>query len=30
LYGKEVARSLAGGLVIDWDLETVPHYVVED
>ena len=24
LYGKEIARSLAGGLVIDWDLEKVP------
>jgi len=25
LYGKEIAVSLAKGLVIDWDLETVPH-----
>jgi transcriptional regulator GlxA family with amidase domain len=25
LYGKEVAISLAKGLVIDWDLNTVPH-----
>ncbi len=25
LYGKEVAISLAKGLVIDWDLATVPH-----
>lgn len=24
LYGKEVAESLAGGLVIDWDLASVP------
>ena len=24
LYGKEIANSLAGGLVIDWDLEKVP------
>ena len=24
LYGKKIARSLAGGLVIDWDLEKVP------
>lgn len=24
LYGAEIARSLAGGLVIDWDLEQVP------
>ena len=28
LYGKEVAQSLAGGLVIDWDLNTVPHLIV--
>ena len=24
LYGEEIARSLAGGLVIDWDLDQVP------
>ena len=29
LYGDSIARSLAGGLVIDWDLSTVPHLVVE-
>lgn len=29
LYGKEVAQSLAGGLVIDWQLEEVPHVVVK-
>lgn len=29
LYGAEIARSLAGGLVIDWDLKTVPHLVIE-
>jgi transcriptional regulator GlxA family with amidase domain len=29
LYGKEVANSLAGGLVIDWDLESIPHLIVE-
>ena len=29
LYGDAVARSLAGGLVIDWDLNTVPHLIVE-
>lgn len=29
LYGKEVAQSLAGGLVIDWQLEEVPHIVVK-
>ena len=28
LYGKEIARSLAGGLVIDWDLSTVPHLII--
>lgn len=27
LYGKEIARSLAGGLVIDWDLDEVPHFL---
>ena len=27
LYGKEIARSLAGGLVIDWDLEKVTHVI---
>ena len=25
LYGKDIARSLSGGLVIDWDLEQTPH-----
>ena len=29
LYGEEIAQSLAGGLVIDWDLESVPHIIVE-
>ncbi len=28
LYGKEVARRLAKGLVIDWDLDEVKHLVV--
>lgn len=27
LYGEEIARSLAGGLVIDWNLEEVPHFI---
>ena len=27
LYGKEIAKSLADGLVIDWDLENVTHVV---
>lgn len=29
LYGKEIAESLAQGLVIDWDLATIPHLVVD-
>lgn len=29
LYGKEIAKSLAGGLVIDWNLEEVPRVIVE-
>ena len=30
LYGKEIAlKHLAGGLVIDWDLEKVPHLIVK-
>ena len=28
LYGKEVAQSLAGGLVIDWDVNKVPHLIL--
>ena len=28
LYGKRVADGIAGGLVIDWDLESYPHVVV--
>jgi transcriptional regulator GlxA family with amidase domain len=27
LYGKKVADELAKGLVIDWELENVPHIV---
>ncbi len=27
LYGAAVARRLAQGLVIDWDLEKVPHFI---
>jgi len=30
LYGAEIARSLAGGLVIDWKLDEVPHYQAEE
>ena len=29
LYGKDIAQSLAGGLVIDWDMLKVPHLIVE-
>ncbi len=29
LYGKEIAKSLAGGLVIDWNVEEVSHVVIE-
>jgi transcriptional regulator GlxA family with amidase domain len=29
LYGAEVARRIAGGLVIDWDLDRVEHLVVD-
>ncbi|WP_425236235.1 DJ-1/PfpI family protein [Ulvibacterium sp.] len=27
LYGKEIAKSIAKGLVIDWDLEEVPRFI---
>ena len=29
LYGKDIAKSLAKGLVIDWKLEDVPHIIVQ-
>lgn len=29
LYGKKIADELARGLVIDWNLEEVPHLVVD-
>ena len=29
LYGAEKAQSIAGGLVIDWNLADVPHVVVD-
>ena len=28
LYGKKIAESLAGGLVIDWNLAEVPHSII--
>ncbi|PHS64903.1 MAG: glutamine amidotransferase [Flavobacterium sp.] len=30
LYGKKVAKSLAGGLVIDWNIEDVPHLIIKN
>lgn len=30
LYGPEIAKSLAGGLVIDWDVDKVPHIILND
>ncbi len=30
LYGKEIAKSLAGGLVIDWDLDKLKYHVVQE
>ena len=30
LYGKKVTQSLAGGLVIDWDLDKVQHLVIKN
>lgn len=27
LYGAEIAKSLAGGLVIDWDLKNIDYYI---
>ncbi|MFT6809474.1 MAG: hypothetical protein ACJA01_002711, partial [Saprospiraceae bacterium] len=29
LYGDSIARSLASGLVIDWNLDDVDHIVIE-
>lgn len=29
LYGKEITKSLAKGLVIDWNIEKVPHLTVQ-
>jgi transcriptional regulator GlxA family with amidase domain len=30
LYGAEITRDIAQGLVIDWDVNTVPHIVIEN
>ena len=27
LYGGQVARNIGGGLIIDWDLDRIPHFV---
>jgi len=29
LYGKDIAKSLAGGLVIDWTLDGYPHTIIK-
>lgn len=29
LYGKKIAQSIARGLVIDWQLEQVPHLIID-
>jgi transcriptional regulator GlxA family with amidase domain len=29
LYGKEIAQSLASGLVIDWKLDKIPHIIID-
>ncbi len=29
LYGKEIARSIAGGLVIDWNVDDVPKFIAQ-
>jgi transcriptional regulator GlxA family with amidase domain len=29
LYGKEIAQSLASGLVIDWDVLKIPHLIIK-
>ena len=29
LYGKKVAQSLADGLVIDWELNDIPHLIID-
>jgi len=29
LYGKDIANSIAGGLVIDWELSSIPHIIID-
>lgn len=30
LYGKKIAESLADGLVIDWELDKIPHLIIKE
>ncbi|CAM1352173.1 DJ-1/PfpI family protein [Tenacibaculum insulae] len=30
LYGPDIAKSLAQGLVIDWNVAKVPHFIIND
>lgn len=30
IYGKKIAQSLAGGLVIDWNVNNVPHIIIDN
>lgn len=30
LYGKKIAQSLADGLVIDWELDKIPHLIIKE
>jgi len=30
LYGKEIAKSIAKGLVIDWDVNSFPHLIIRE
>ena len=30
LYETDIVKSLAGGLVIDWDAEKAPHFIIND
>ena len=29
LYGKDIAKSLSSGLVIDWNVDNVPHLIID-
>jgi transcriptional regulator GlxA family with amidase domain len=30
LYGKKITQSLAAGLVIDWELDKIPHLIIKE